>query len=105
MRRTHPLEVGHLVMGLVFLGLAATWGLHELGLVRAADVDWLVPLALVAAGLLGLAGFAVREVRGRRGTAEAAYDDEVYAPSYAPADDTDDLTSDPTPHPENGENR
>ena len=61
-----PLNVSYLVMGLVFLGIAGTWALHETGVVDGADVEWLVPLSLVVAGVLGLVAFATRGVRGRR---------------------------------------
>ena len=61
-------------MGLVFLGIAGTWALHEAGVVDGADVEWLVPLSLVVAGVLGLVAFATRGVRGRRTTDDAALD-------------------------------
>ena len=61
-----PLNVSYLVMGLVFLGIAGTWALHETGVVDGADVEWLVPLSLIVAGVLGLAAFATRGLRGRR---------------------------------------
>ena len=61
-----PLNVSYLVIGLVFLGIAGTWALHETGVVDGADVEWLVPLSLVVAGVLGLVAFATRGLRGRR---------------------------------------
>lgn len=61
-----PLNVSYLVMGLVFLGIAGTWALHETGVVDGADVEWLVPLSLIVAGVLGLVAFATRGLRGRR---------------------------------------
>lgn len=68
-----PLNVSYLVMGLVFLGIAGTWALHETGVVDGADVEWLVPLSLIVAGVLGLVAFATRGLRGRR-TPEGADD-------------------------------
>lgn len=56
----HPVNVSYLVVGLVFLGLAASWALREAGVVDLAEVRWLLPLALVVAGLVGLAASAVR---------------------------------------------
>lgn len=64
--RTHRLDVSYLVIGLVYLGIAGSWALHAAGVVDGADVEWLLPLALVLAGALGLAAFATREARGRR---------------------------------------
>lgn len=61
-----PLNVSYLVIGLVFLGIAGTWALHETGVVDGADVEWLVPLSLVVAGVLGLVAFATRGLRGRQ---------------------------------------
>lgn len=58
-----PLNVSHLVMGLVFLGIAGTWALHEAGVVDGTDVEWLVPLSLIVAGVLGLVAFAARNLR------------------------------------------
>ncbi len=62
----HPLNVGYLVIGLVFLGISGAWALHAAGVVDNADVRWLVPLVLVGAGLVGLVAFAAKGVRGGR---------------------------------------
>lgn len=69
--RTHRLDVSYLVIGLVYLGIAGSWALHAAGVVDGADVEWLLPLALVLAGALGLVAFATREARGRRRGDEA----------------------------------
>lgn len=63
--KTHPLNVSYLVIGLIFLGIAGFWALRTLGVVEGQDVRWLGPLLLVAAGGVGLAGFAGRSL-GRR---------------------------------------
>jgi hypothetical protein len=60
--KTHPLNVSYLVIGLVFLGVAGSWGLHQIGLVDLGQFRWLLPLTLVVAGVVGLAAFAVRSV-------------------------------------------
>ena len=59
-------SVLHLVMGLIFLGIAASWALHEAGLVRSVEVPWLMPLILVVAGTAGLVASFAREISGRR---------------------------------------
>jgi hypothetical protein len=53
-RRVHPVHVGHLVMGLAFLGLVAIWGAVQTGTVATDNVRWLLPLPWVFAGLAGL---------------------------------------------------
>jgi hypothetical protein len=57
-RPTHPLNVSYLVVGLVFLGISGSWALRAAGLVDAGDVRWLLPLVLVASGVVGLLAFA-----------------------------------------------
>ena len=59
-RVTHPLNVSYLVMGLVFLGIAGSWALHEAGVVDLGEVRWLLPLTLVVAGVIGLGAAAAK---------------------------------------------
>lgn len=59
----HPVNVGHLVMGLVFLGLLAVWALIKADLVTGDDVRWLLPIPWVTAGVIGLATFALKRQR------------------------------------------
>jgi hypothetical protein len=61
--RTHPLNVSYLVVGLVFLGVAASWALREAGVVNLAEVRWLFPLTLVVAGAIGLVALTVKGLR------------------------------------------
>ena len=51
--RTHRPSVLHLVIGLVFLGVAALWALSASGAVGSDDT-WLLPGLLVVAGATGL---------------------------------------------------
>jgi hypothetical protein len=62
----HPVNIGHLVMGVALLGLVAVWGSWQGGWVAADDVRWLMPVPWVAAGLVGLVATAVTS--GRRHT-------------------------------------
>jgi hypothetical protein len=73
--RTHPLNVTYLVVGLVFLGLAGSWALRESGLVVLDDAEWLLPLMLVAAGVVGLVAAAAKGLRRRN---EDRYDEGRY---------------------------
>ena len=50
----HPVHVGHLVMGLAFLGLVAVWAVVQSDLVDGHEVRWLLPLPWVVAGAVGL---------------------------------------------------
>ena len=59
----HPLSIGYLVSGLIFLGVAASWGLREAGVVDAGSSSWLFPLTLVVVGAIGLAASVVSSAR------------------------------------------
>jgi hypothetical protein len=61
-RVTHPLDVGYLVTGLVFLGVAGSWALRAAGVVDTHQVGWLIPLVLVGAGTVGLVALAGRSL-------------------------------------------
>lgn len=50
----HPVNVVHLVMGLMFLGIVAVWALVEGGIVDDVDVRWLLPVPWLVAGGAGL---------------------------------------------------
>lgn len=50
----HPVNVGHLVMGIAFLGLVGVWALIQGDVVGNGDVRWLMPVPWVLAGLAGL---------------------------------------------------
>ena len=64
--KTHPLNVSYLVIGLVFLGISGSWALHTSGVVDTAEMQWLVPLTLVAAGVVGLVAFAAKGLARER---------------------------------------
>lgn len=49
---THRARVGYLVTGLVCVGIAVSWLLHETGTVRGDR--WLFPTVLLGAGVAGL---------------------------------------------------
>lgn len=51
---TRPLSIGYLVVGLVFVGLAGTWLLHQTGVIDPDGLQWLLPAILLGAGLTGL---------------------------------------------------
>lgn len=59
----HPVNIGHLVMGLALLGLVGIWSLIVNDVVGDDDIRWLLPVPWVLAGLGGLAALALS---GRR---------------------------------------
>jgi hypothetical protein len=61
----HPVNVGHLVMGVAFLGMVLIWALVESGTAHTSDLRWLLPVPWVAAGAVGLVATAPR-LRGAR---------------------------------------
>lgn len=55
----HAVNVGHLVMGLAFLGLVGIWALYAGGAVAGDDLHWLLPVPWVVAGAAGLVATTV----------------------------------------------
>ena len=55
----HQISIGHLVMGLAFLGIVGVWGLIQTDTVNGDDIRWLMPIPWVLAGLAGLAATAI----------------------------------------------
>ena len=76
--KKHPLNVGHLVVGLVFLGIAGSWLLRETGVIDLDEVQWLLPLTLVVAGVIGLVAFAAKGVSERRNGEPSGYGNDDY---------------------------
>ncbi|MEO5708965.1 MAG: hypothetical protein ABIQ59_04000 [Nocardioidaceae bacterium] len=104
--QTHPLNVGYLVVGLVFLGIAGSWALHTSGAVDTGDARWMVPAVLLLAGTLGLVAFAAKGIsRGRqeRQAVTADVADEPWT-TYDDAENDSDTYSAPTTRIE-GDNR
>lgn len=62
----HPVNIGHLAMGLVFLAFVAMWALVQSGAVTGDDVHWLLPVPWVVGGAVGVAVALLGGVRRRR---------------------------------------
>lgn len=50
----HPINIGHLVMGLAFAGLLAIWALYVTETVPQDDLRWLLPVPWLIGGGAGL---------------------------------------------------
>lgn len=77
----HPVNVGHLVMGVAFVGLVTIWALNVSGAVTGPGARFLFPLPWVAAGVAGLiaSGVSTRQraaERRREATRRAAWAEE-----------------------------
>ena len=59
----HPVNVGHLVMGIAFLAIVGVWALIQSGVVDNDDIRWLLPVPWVLAGLGGLLALALSSRR------------------------------------------
>ena len=55
----HPVNVGHLVMGIAFAGMVLVWALVAGGVVGDDDIRWLLPIPWVGAGAAGLVAMAL----------------------------------------------
>ena len=51
----HPVNIGHLVMGVAFAGMVLVWALVQGDVVDTSELRWLLPLPWLAAGAAGLA--------------------------------------------------
>ena len=69
----HPVNILHLVMGVVFLGIVSIWALIEGQIATTEDLRWLIPLPWVIAGAAGL--IVIMMSRGSEPTApDAGYE-------------------------------
>lgn len=66
----HPVNILHLVMGVIFLGVVTIWGLIQSEVASTEDLRWLVPLPWVIAGAAGL--LVITLSGRRRGTVPAS---------------------------------
>ena len=64
----HPVNTGHLVMGVAFLGLALVWLLYTTGVISGADLRWFMPMPWLVGGLAGLAAVMLSGRSRRRAT-------------------------------------
>ncbi len=92
-QQARGVSVPHLVMGLVFLGLAGSWLLHQIGVIESVEVEWMLPLILVVAGAAGLLASMVKGLtKGRPSRpdyrADSRADDRADEETFVTDDDT-----------------
>lgn len=91
----HPVNIVHLVMALIFLGVLAVWGVVQGNALDSADLRWLLPMPLLLAGAAGLIAIALS---GRRRT-KASGSGTPSQPDVGPPDEDasiDELVNDET---------
>ncbi len=86
----HPVNVGHLVMGIAFLAMVGVWALIQTDVVNGSDVRWLLPVPWVLAGLGGLVAIAL--TGSRRWTTRQSGWVEPTATTHETAEDAEDTT-------------
>lgn len=59
----HPVNVGHLVMGIAFVGLVVVWALVTTDTVDLADDGWVLGVPWLVAGAVGLVATVLRGPR------------------------------------------
>ena len=82
----HPVNIGHLVMGLAFAGLLGVWALIVGDVVDGDDIRWLLPLPWVFAGAIGLLAVTLAS---RKRSSRAAYGYTQAAETSADTETTD----------------
>lgn len=80
----HPVNVGHLVMGIAFLGLVGIWAVIQADGVDNDDIRWLLPIPWVLAGLAGLLALSASS-RHKWSTKQVGW---VETPPVAPVAET-----------------
>lgn len=89
----HPLNIGHLVMGMAFLGLVGIWALVQSDAVTGDGIRWLLPVPWVLAGVAGLLATTLSGRRQRAAGTPPPVDGWVESPAAE-----DDLLAEPDQH-------
>lgn len=73
----HPVNTGHLVMGVAFVGLVGVWALVASETVKIGEAGWILSLPWLAAGAAGLVATVLG---GRRHPGDPDVDHHGYGP-------------------------
>lgn len=94
----HPVNIGHLVMGIAFLGLVVVWALVQGDVVDHHDIHWLLPVPWVLAGIAGLLATTLtsRDRWGARQTGWVGNDTTTPTDGTTTHETTDDTAHDST---------
>lgn len=95
----HPVNIGHLVMGMAFLGLVAVWAVVQSDVIDDDDIRWLLPVPWVLAGAAGLVASVLsgrRHVHQQVGWVPPTATAEEADPVDEPVDDQADEQADDT---------
>jgi len=76
--KTHALNVTHLTIGLILLGLSALWGADAAGWTDFSGSAYLFPVLLVGAGVVGLVAFLFRGSRRPDTSVDTTVDDTTF---------------------------
>jgi hypothetical protein len=95
----HPINIGHLVMGIAFVGLVGVWALVQGDVVDGSDIRWLLPVPWVLAGIAGLLATTLtgRDRWATRQTGWVAPAGTAGTTTDSTTDDVTDDASDTTP--------
>jgi hypothetical protein len=93
MNTTRHVSAGHLVFGLIFLGITAIWLVGETSDVEAPALAIWGPVVLIAAGAVGLAATLFNSRQARSGLATGLQDP---APESTTVEDVADVPHDHT---------
>jgi hypothetical protein len=85
----HPVNIGHLVMGLAFAGLLGIWALIVGDVVDDDEIRWLLPLPWVFAGAVGLLAVTLATRRRMAGPTFAEPDETTHTTTETTTDTTD----------------
>ena len=72
--RPRPLGVAHLIFGLIFTGIAATWIIGKVNDTDVPDLAIGVPIVLIGAGIIGLGASVLNQRRARARLLATTYD-------------------------------
>jgi hypothetical protein len=100
----HALSIGHLVMGVAYLGLTVVWALVIGDVVEGNDVRFLLPAPWVLAGAAGLVALIVTDRRHHGSTATGWVGLEERQPEPEPHPQPD-LVADPADDTSDGSPR
>lgn len=88
----HPVNIGHLVMGVAFAGLVVIWAIVQSDVVEDDEIRWLLPAPWVLAGAIGLVAATLASRRRTQPTfAEPSHSEPAAPAESTTTTDTEEL--------------